>query len=91
MESGTWQALTFYECKNLVVDNLKIQNAQQMHISFEGSKDVQVSNLSITSPEHSPNTDGIHVTRTQNIYITNSVIATGIYTLIYLLRNLQYH
>uniref|UniRef100_A0A2C9VFT3 endo-polygalacturonase n=2 Tax=Manihot esculenta TaxID=3983 RepID=A0A2C9VFT3_MANES len=70
-------ALTFYECKNLVVDNLKIQNAQQMHISFEGSKDVQVSNLSITSPEHSPNTDGIHVTRTQNIYITNSVIATG--------------
>ncbi|KAJ9181100.1 hypothetical protein P3X46_009266 [Hevea brasiliensis] len=70
-------ALTFHKCQNLVVDNLKIQNAQQMHLSFQSSKDVQVSNLIVTSPKDSPNTDGIHVTHTQNIQITNSVIATG--------------
>ncbi|KAG8646699.1 hypothetical protein MANES_09G024100v8 [Manihot esculenta] len=70
-------ALTFYRCQNLVVDNLTIQNAQQMHISFQRSKDVQVSNLNVTSPEHSPNTDGIHVTHTNNIQIANSSIGTG--------------
>ena len=73
------QAITFYECRNLVVKNLKIQNAQKMHVSFEKSKNVKVSNLTITSPEGSPNTDGIHVTGTQNIQITDSVIGTGVY------------
>ncbi|KAF2307913.1 hypothetical protein GH714_033329 [Hevea brasiliensis] len=71
------QALTFYKCQNLVVGNLKIQNAQQMHVSFQSSSDVLVSNLMVTSPEDSPNTDGIHVTRSQNIQIINSFIETG--------------
>ena len=79
------QAITFYECQNLVVKNLKIQNAQQMHVSFEKSNGVQVSNLTVTSPEGSPNTDGIHVAGTQNIQITDSVIGTGIYISTYLL------
>ncbi|KAJ9184785.1 hypothetical protein P3X46_004473 [Hevea brasiliensis] len=70
-------ALTFYKCQNLVVDNLKIQNAQQMHVSFQSSSDVLVSNLMVTSPEDSPNTDGIHVTHSQNIQIINSFIGTG--------------
>lgn len=70
-------ALTFYKCKNVVVKNLKVQNAQQMHITFDSSKNVQVANLTVTSPGDSPNTDGIHVAATENIQITNSVIATG--------------
>ena len=78
-----WQALTFYKCNNVVVGNLKIQNAQQMHLSFQGSQNVQVFNLTVASPAHSPNTDGIHITNTQNIQITNSVIGTGMYIYIY--------
>ncbi|KAJ4822872.1 hypothetical protein Tsubulata_046049 [Turnera subulata] len=70
-------ALTFYNCKNLVVQNLKIQNAQQMHVTFDNSQNVQVSNVTVTSPRESPNTDGIHVTGTKNIRITNSIIGTG--------------
>ncbi|KAK9921886.1 hypothetical protein M0R45_030380 [Rubus argutus] len=61
-------ALTFYKCKDLIVKNLKIQDAQQIHVSFQKCKNVQASNLSITAPEKSPNTDGIHVTNTQNIH-----------------------
>ena len=72
-----WQALIFYNCKNLVVKNLKIQNAQKMHVSFEKCVGVEVSGLTITAPADSPNTDGIHVTRTQNIQISSSVIGTG--------------
>ncbi|KAJ6425812.1 hypothetical protein OIU84_026400 [Salix udensis] len=71
-------AVTFCECKNLAVKNLKIQNAQQNHVTFKKSNHVQVSNLTVTSPEESPNTDGIHVTDTQNIQITDSVIGTGV-------------
>ncbi|KAJ4706421.1 Polygalacturonase [Melia azedarach] len=70
-------ALTFYKSKNLVVNNLNIEDAQQMHVSFQKCKNVLASNLVVTSPEHSPNTDGIHVTDTQNIRITSSTIGTG--------------
>ncbi|TXG70441.1 hypothetical protein EZV62_005376 [Acer yangbiense] len=70
-------ALTFYENKNLIVENLNIQDAQQMHVSFKKCTYVLASNLTITAPEHSPNTDGIHVTNTKHIYITNSTIGTG--------------
>ncbi|KAI4323415.1 hypothetical protein L6164_023023 [Bauhinia variegata] len=70
-------AVTFQECKNLRVKNLRVKNAQQMHLSFEKCFNVRVSNLVVRAPESSPNTDGIHVTATQNILISNSVIRTG--------------
>ncbi|KAH7661751.1 Polygalacturonase protein [Dioscorea alata] len=70
-------AMTFSSCKNLKVNNLSIRNSQQIHVSFESCSNVHASQLSISSPESSPNTDGIHVTGTQNINITNCVIQTG--------------
>nr|XP_028946407.1 polygalacturonase-like isoform X4 [Malus domestica] len=70
-------ALTFCKSKNLMVRNLTIQDGQQIHVSFQKCMNVEVSNLSITAPPKSPNTDGIHVTDTQNILITSCVIATG--------------
>ncbi|KAL8549589.1 hypothetical protein ACS0TY_008434 [Phlomoides rotata] len=71
------EALTFYKCANLTVKNLKIQDAQQIHVSFERSKNVTASKLVVNAPETSPNTDGIHVTDTQNITISGCTIATG--------------
>ncbi|XP_075491644.1 polygalacturonase-like [Primulina tabacum] len=70
-------ALTFLKCGNLVVNNLKIQNAQQIHMSFEKCTNVEASNLVVNAPEKSPNTDGIHVTATQNIRISSCTIGTG--------------
>ncbi|KMS95636.1 hypothetical protein BVRB_006470 [Beta vulgaris subsp. vulgaris] len=70
-------ALVFNDCENLVVNNLNIQNAQQMHLSFNGCNLVKASGLTITSPEDSPNTDGIHITSTKNIQVTSSSIGTG--------------
>ncbi|EXB93622.1 hypothetical protein L484_018006 [Morus notabilis] len=74
---GAPTAITFYECKNLVVKDLNIRDAQQMHTSFEKCVNVQAYNLSVTAPEKSPNTDGIHVTNTQNMQISDCVIGTG--------------
>ncbi|KAK6941837.1 Glycoside hydrolase, family 28 [Dillenia turbinata] len=70
-------ALTFYECKNLAVNNLKIKDAQQIHVSFQKCVNVQASNLIVEAPMKSPNTDGIHITNTQNIQISSSTIGTG--------------
>lgn len=60
-----------------MVNDLTIQNAQQIHISFDNCENVRASNLQVTAPGDSPNTDGIHVTHTKNITISNSVIGTG--------------
>ncbi|CAK9167670.1 unnamed protein product [Ilex paraguariensis] len=70
-------AVTFDNCINLIVANIRIKNAQQMHLTFQDCVNVKASNLKVTAPEKSPNTDGIHVTGTQNIQIMNSLIRTG--------------
>ncbi|XP_057982120.1 polygalacturonase-like isoform X2 [Malania oleifera] len=70
-------ALTFYKCKNLVVRKLKIQNAQQIHVAFQKSSHVQASNLFVSAPENSPNTDGIHVSNSQSIHISSCLVSTG--------------
>ncbi|CAN4109240.1 unnamed protein product [Withania somnifera] len=70
-------ALTFYNCSKLKVKNLKIKNAQQIHVSFEKCTNVGASNLMVTAPENSPNTDGIHIANTNNIQISSSTIGTG--------------
>ncbi|CAL2237068.1 unnamed protein product [Prunus armeniaca] len=70
-------AMTFFGCINLQVDNIRFQNPQKMHLSFHECVNVKASNLIVTAPEDSPNTDGIHVTGTQNIKIMNCLIRTG--------------
>ncbi|XWS35520.1 hypothetical protein CRYUN_Cryun20dG0004100 [Craigia yunnanensis] len=70
-------AVTFNECSNLRVAGLQIKDAQQMHLTFQKCVNVEAFNLFVTAPGNSPNTDGIHVTETQNININNCVIRTG--------------
>lgn len=71
------QAVTFVECNNLRVSNIRLENAQQMHLTFQDCQNVKALNLMVTSPGDSPNTDGIHVTGTRNILIQDSIVRTG--------------
>uniref|UniRef100_A0A0D3GNK1 endo-polygalacturonase n=2 Tax=Oryza TaxID=4527 RepID=A0A0D3GNK1_9ORYZ len=70
-------ALTFYSCSNLKVENLKLLNSQQIHMSVEDCTNVRISGLTITAPGTSPNTDGIHITRSKNVQVTGCTIKTG--------------
>ncbi|KAJ4844234.1 hypothetical protein Tsubulata_021409 [Turnera subulata] len=70
-------ALTFLECKNLVVANLRFLNAQKMHLTFQGCVNVRALDLFVKAPRNSPNTDGIHVTGTKKIKISKCIIRTG--------------
>ncbi|XP_037438615.1 polygalacturonase ADPG2-like [Triticum dicoccoides] len=70
-------ALTFHQCNNLQVENLKLVNSQQIHLSVEDCSGVQLARLSITAPGTSPNTDGIHITRSKDVQAKDCVIKTG--------------
>ncbi|KAK9683004.1 hypothetical protein RND81_10G111900 [Saponaria officinalis] len=70
-------AVTFVGCKNMVVNGLRIMNAQQMHLTFQRCNNVRASHLLVKSPATSPNTDGIHLTQSRNIFISRSLLQTG--------------
>ncbi|RZC43850.1 hypothetical protein C5167_036799 [Papaver somniferum] len=71
------RALTFYQCQNLKVKNLRTRHSQQIHTSFEKCLDVEAINLLISAPGLSPNTDGIHVGNTRKMQIRNCIIRTA--------------
>ncbi|KAK9229362.1 hypothetical protein WN944_022324 [Citrus x changshan-huyou] len=70
-------ALVFEKCTSFQVSGLKHINSQKNHISLDNCQDATLSNLHISAPESSPNTDGIDISASQNIHILNSNIATG--------------
>nr|XP_018680727.1 PREDICTED: polygalacturonase-like isoform X2 [Musa acuminata subsp. malaccensis] len=70
-------ALFFSSCKNLVVEDLVVKDSQQMHVAFRRCTNVKASKLTISAPESSPNTDGIHVSGTKSILIKDTIIETG--------------
>ncbi|WOK93056.1 polygalacturonase-like isoform X1 [Canna indica] len=70
-------ALLFRKCKNLVVEDMTVKDGQQIHVWFRRCSNVDASKITISSPDESPNTDGIHITDTKNIIIQNSIIGSG--------------
>ncbi|PHT34284.1 hypothetical protein CQW23_26084 [Capsicum baccatum] len=69
--------LRFYSSFNVTVRDIKIINSPQCHLKFDNSKGVKINNVTISAPESSPNTDGIHLQNTQDVEIHHSNIGTG--------------
>ncbi|XP_078435793.1 polygalacturonase-like [Wolffia australiana] len=74
---GAPTALTFQTCEEVSVSDLKFKNSQQMHATVSDCKGVRLSGLSISAPAESPNTDGIHVSGSTDVKISDCVIRTG--------------
>ncbi|XP_034698250.1 polygalacturonase At1g48100 [Vitis riparia] len=70
-------ALRFYASYDVTVRNIRIINSPQCHLKFDNSGRVNVTNITISSPENSPNTDGIHLQNTQDVEIQHSNIGCG--------------
>ncbi|XP_072957849.1 probable polygalacturonase At1g80170 isoform X1 [Typha angustifolia] len=70
-------AVKLMRCKDLVLSNLKLVDSPQTHVLIQGSQRVSVTNLKITAPAASPNTDGIHIHASHDVLIENTVIGTG--------------
>lgn len=70
----------FNFCNDLQLSGLNLVNSSRNHISITFSTGVNISNITITAPEDSPNTDGIDLSMsTTQVQIMNSTIQTGKY------------
>ncbi|PIN02809.1 Polygalacturonase [Handroanthus impetiginosus] len=70
-------AMKFLSCNGSTVNNLKLINSAQTHISLKGCNKFHINNVVIQSPGNSPNTDGIHIHSSHNVVITNGKIGCG--------------
>ncbi|KAJ7297026.1 hypothetical protein O6H91_04G084700 [Diphasiastrum complanatum] len=70
-------AVTISTSNNTRVRDLTFTNSQQMHLIFDECIKVHASDLLVTAPEKSPNTDGIHVHASSDVLITDCIIGTG--------------
>ncbi|XP_073115398.1 polygalacturonase At1g48100 [Elaeis guineensis] len=70
-------AVRFYKSYNVTVRGVQIINSPQCHLKFDSSQGIKVKNITISSPEDSPNTDGIHLQNTHDVEIKHSNIGCG--------------
>ncbi|KAG6509644.1 hypothetical protein ZIOFF_027644 [Zingiber officinale] len=64
-------------CKCKSINARFFKNSAMMHVAVGMSVGVRISNLKITAPAESPNTDGIHVERSRHVIISDCQISTG--------------
>ncbi|XP_057486044.1 exopolygalacturonase-like [Actinidia eriantha] len=69
--------LYFNNMKNSRISGLHLVNAMGFHIHMTGSYNMRINGLTITSPGESPNTDGIHVSKSDLVRIAKTMIGTG--------------
>jgi hypothetical protein len=69
--------LEFYNCKNLHIENVRIENAPGWTLRPIQCDDVFIRGITIQNPVIGPNTDGIDPTCCQNVFISNCRIVTG--------------
>ncbi|EEF46976.1 polygalacturonase, putative [Ricinus communis] len=75
--SNWWKlALQFHNCNHVKLSGLTHMNSPKVHIGVNGCKGVSISNLNISAPEDSPNTDGIGISGSTDVHISNSTIGT---------------
>ncbi|KAG8656284.1 hypothetical protein MANES_04G114650v8 [Manihot esculenta] len=69
--------MKFHSCNNIEISGLKIFNTPEKFLSVSDSNHVIISNLQIKNPKTSPNTDGMDLTHSTNVYVRDSHISTG--------------
>ncbi|ESQ32372.1 hypothetical protein EUTSA_v10005587mg [Eutrema salsugineum] len=62
---------------NAIIRDITLSNAKGFHLGLHFTQNVTVQNVSISSPQDSPNTDGIHVHSSSYISINSSTIGVG--------------
>ncbi|KAK3221033.1 hypothetical protein Dsin_015003 [Dipteronia sinensis] len=69
--------LRFKSITNGLVKDITSKDSKQFHVNIMSSKNLEFQRFTISAPPESLNTDGIHMSRSQNITIKNSNIGTG--------------
>ncbi|KAK6917084.1 Glycoside hydrolase, family 28 [Dillenia turbinata] len=69
--------LTFNFVTNSVINHIKLIDSKSVHMKLFSCSNVHVDHITITAPDESPNTDGIIISNSNQIDISNSNIGSG--------------
>ena len=67
----------FYQCTNVSVSNVTLQNSPMWHLALRVSDKINVTGLTVATSGTSPNTDGIDLVGATNVTISNANLADG--------------
>lgn len=70
-------AIKFHAVSNTLIRGINMQNAMGFNLHITRSRFIRIKGIRITAPAKSPNTDGIHISRSNNCKIVNTFIGTG--------------
>ncbi|KAF7017778.1 hypothetical protein CFC21_031153 [Triticum aestivum] len=70
-------ALVVMSCADVELRQFRSKDSPQMHIAVSQSSKVHLTQLTITAPGDSPNTDGVHIDRSEDVRVSRSTIGTG--------------
>ncbi|XP_073104391.1 exopolygalacturonase-like [Elaeis guineensis] len=70
-------SMRFCKISNAKIANLTLLDSKGFHMSIQRSSNVTIRNLNISAPENSHNTDGIHISGSNNIDLATLTIGTG--------------
>ncbi|CAA7055357.1 unnamed protein product [Microthlaspi erraticum] len=71
------QGVVISHSTNVHISNIMVKDSPNFQMSLEDSKWIVVKQITITADGDSPNTDGIHIQRSQHVLVYNSNIRTG--------------
>lgn len=71
------QTLYFNGVDNAKIKRVTLLNSMGFHMHVTNCNMFRVSGITISAPGNSPNTDGIHISRSQTVIISRSTIGTG--------------
>ncbi|XP_038980568.1 polygalacturonase ADPG1-like [Phoenix dactylifera] len=70
-------AFNIGNCMHVQLSGLSFKNSPMMHVTVHDTVGANLTKLRISAPADSPNTDGVHIERSQEVQITHSTIGTG--------------
>ncbi|KAH9679300.1 Pectin lyase-like superfamily protein [Citrus sinensis] len=70
-------SIRFNKLNDSTITGVQSVDSKFFHINILGCYNLKLNTINISAPDDSPNTDGIHIGRSNGIEISNSKIATG--------------
>ena len=67
----------FYQCNNVTVNGVTLQNSPMWHTALRFSNQINVSGITVNTSGSSPNTDGIDLVGATQVTISNVHLADG--------------
>ncbi|XP_059639021.1 exopolygalacturonase-like [Cornus florida] len=74
---GLPASMLLYFINNSEISHINSLNSKNVHLNIFGCRDMNLSQIGISAPGDSPNTDGIHISASTNIRLSVMNIATG--------------